>query len=338
MIIINDKNFFIKENTIVTLGNFDGFHSGHLELIKRLNEEKNKFDDDDNGIYFRQILNNNSSIVFEDNQKLLSSSFKTVIFSFYPHPLTYIKNVDMKTILSLEEKTMELEKLGLDYFINYPFDDDTMNIEAEEFVKEILVKRMNLKKIIIGEGGRFGKGHKGDVKLLKKLGIEYDFQVIVVPQKKQESEKISSTQIRELLINNKFEEIKKLLEKDYYISGTVIAGKKLGRKLQFPTANILPSKEKLLPQNGVYITKTEVDGQIFESISNIGYNPTVDTIDNKTIETHILNYSNDLYGKIIKITFFEFIREEKKFINVEKLKEQILVDYDIAVRFFKSKK
>ncbi len=334
---INNKNFSFKEKTIVAIGNFDGFHYGHLELIKRVNLEKGKY-------YKNYIKNNNvmhnydinSSIIF-DNQELLSCYVKSVIFSFYPHPLNYIKNIKMKTILSMEEKIDELESLGLDYFVCYPFDEHTMNIAATKFVEEVLVKQINMEIIIVGEDFKFGSGQKGDINLLKKLGQKYNFEVIQIEQKKDMNKKISSTDIRKLIEGNNFIEIKKLLGNSYYVKGEVINGKMLGRTINFPTANIVPQQDKLLPRNGVYVTTTEIDGKVYKSISNVGINPTTDNYSNKIIETHIFNYDDDIYGKKIKVNFFEFVRNEKKFNGIDELKQQISLDCDTALKYFESK-
>ncbi len=335
MITINSKNFSFEDKTVVAIGNFDGFHYGHLKLIEQVNLEKDKH-------YKNYIKNNdikynydeNSSIIFDNNQKLLSCPIKSVIFSFYPHPLNYIKNIKMKTILSMEEKIEELRNLGLDYFVCYPFDEETMNISATKFIEEILVKQMNMETVIVGEDFKFGNKQKGDIKLLKKLGQKYNFNVIEIEQKKNMNKKISSTNIRELVEKNNFAEIKKLLGNDYYVKGEVVNGKMLGRTINFPTANIVPNEDKLLPRNGVYVTSVEIDDKKYKSISNVGVNPTTDNYYNKIIETHIFNYNDNLYGKKIKVNFYEFIRVEKKFNSVEQLKEQISLDCDIALKYF----
>ncbi len=341
MVTIKDKEFFVKEKTIVAIGNFDGFHYGHLELIKKLNNEKNKSNSSlvniSNKENLHKLFNNDSSIAFGNSQELLGYPFKSVVFSFTPHPLSFIEKKEMKTILTLNEKIKELKKLNIDYFVNYPFDEEVMNMRAEYFIKEILVKKLNLKKLIIGDGFKFGKNNEGNINLLKSLSLKYKFELIVVPQKNQNNKKISSSLIRELIESGNLKDVKPLLGKHYYIKGVVINGKRLGRLLKFPTANILPNKNKLVPKNGVYITTTKIDGKLYESISNIGFNPTTDGLKHKILETHILDYDEDLYGKVIKVNFLEFIRGEKAFKNLDALKEQIAIDCKVAIDFFNNR-
>lgn len=319
MEIFNKKDFSVSENTIVAIGNFDGFHRGHQQLISRLINEKN------NTRFNSSNEDNNCSEIQP----------KSVVFSFYPHPLKFTKNIDIKTILTLDEKIDELDEFGVDYFINYPFDNDTMNLEPEEFVKTILVEKLNIKKLIVGEGFRFGRKHSGNVEILEKLSEKYNFELIRITHENENKNKISSTTIRELVDSNNFKEIKKLLGKDYYVSGKVISGKMLGRTINFPTANIKPMDDKLLPKNGVYVTETEINGKIYRSVSNVGVNPTTDNLKEKIIETHIFEYKKDIYGKEIKVKFYEFVRPEKKFNNLQELKEQIEIDCNFAKAWVK---
>ncbi len=308
MKMINGKEFFLEENTVVTIGNFDGLHLGHQKLIEEIKKIKN------------------------------DKGFKSVVFSFYPHPIQLIKKSEIRTILSQDEKKKELEKFDIDFFINYTFDNKTMNLLPEDFVKNVLINQLKCKVLVIGEEFKFGKNNMGSIDELNLLSQKYDFNIITIKHENINNIKISSRLIREDIKNAEFNSIKNKLGKEYFIEGKVVSGKKLGRTINFPTANLLPHKEKILPQNGVYITKTEIAGKEYRSITNIGVNPTIDNNNNKIVETYIFDFNQDIYDKTIKVKFYEFIRAEVKFKNIDELKDRMREDYEIASQFFLNKK
>lgn len=302
MLHITDENIIQVKNTAVTLGNFDGFHLGHQKLIDELKNNANKDD-------------------------------LTVVFSFSPHPISILKNNPVYTILSQNEKVEFLQSMNVDIFVEYPFNKQFAQIEAETFFKCILVEKMRCKTLIVGSGYRFGAGKKGDCNLLLELGDKYGVKVIIVKTIDDKSAKISSSVIRQYICEKKFEKIESLLGRPYYICGTVETGKQLGRTIGFPTANIFPSDFKLLPPNGVYLTKTEHKGFVYNSITNVGINPTVDGT-RKIIETHIFEFNKEIYGELLKINFYKWIRSEQKFNGLESLKNQINLDVLEAKKLF----
>ncbi len=302
MKVINSKKINIKESAVVTIGNFDGIHIGHKKLIDTL--EKSIIDD-------------------------IGSK---VVLSFYPHPLEYIKGYKVKTILSQREKEKELLSLGIDYFIKYPFDENTMNMEAKEFFIEVIVDKLNCKTLVVGECFKFGKGNKGDIKFLKTMCSNYNIKLYVVENRLIDKVKVSSSNIRKLVMEHSFKEIEKRLNKKFYMCNKVIEGKKIGRTLGFRTANIKIRDDKIVPPNGVYYTYTTVCGKKYDSVTNIGITPTFENC-NRSIETHIINFNKDIYGEEIKLEFNEFIRGEKKFKNVRELMDQIELD----IQFVKNK-
>jgi len=301
MVHITDANINLDKNTIVTLGNFDGVHLGHQKLIDVLKSPE-------------------------------YSDLKKVVFSFYPHPLKVIKNADIKTIFSRAEKHHLIKNMGIDVFVEYPFTLDFSILLPEEFVRNILVEKLKCKILVIGDGYKFGKNKSGDALHLKDMGEKYGVEVIIVSHEMDSSEKISSSTIRSFILDGEIEKANNLLSRKYFVEGTVVSGNKIGRTIGFPTLNIIPDSEKLLPPSGVYKTTTfHKDFDAKKSITNIGFKPTVGSLE-KTIETHIFDFNKDLYGEIIKIEFEKFIRKEKKFANIEELKEQIKNDIEEANR------
>ncbi len=287
----SSKNINIDEKTVVTLGNFDGFHIGHLSLVDKIKEY----------------------------------DFKKVVFSFYPHPVALMKDEPFFTLFSNEEKREILKNMEVDTFIEYPFDKETSNLSPRDFIIDVVIEKLNAKVIVIGEDYRFGKNKLGDYNLLKVIGKEYDVEIVSIPHILNNGEKVSSTMIRNLLVNREIEEVSRLLGKPYFIYGTVTMGKKLGRTIGFPTINIVPSKNKLLPPSGVYRSRVIIENESFFSITNIGTNPTVSGT-NTVSESHIFNYNGNLYGKKVKVEILKWIRDEKKFNSIDELKEQISID------------
>lgn len=277
--------------TAVTIGKFDGFHLGHRSLL---------------------------SAVLQERKRGLAPcvvSFSTVV------------DTDRSVIYTKEEQRKLCEAMEIDVLAEYPLDESLREMSAEYFVSEILCKRLQAKVIVAGEDFRFGKNRKGDIALLQSMEERYGYRTVCVPKVKDAEGRISSTQIRELLGEGKIGAANELLGRPYAVFGEVMHGKKLGRALGFPTINLIPSREKLLPPYGVYVTKTKIDEQWFDGITNIGLRPTVDSNHQVSVETHLFQYEADLYGKQVEVQFLQFLRPEQKFADVEVLKKAMREDF-----------
>ncbi|MGL6105926.1 bifunctional riboflavin kinase/FAD synthetase [Romboutsia sp.] len=281
--------------SVVTIGNFDGLHKGHSVLIKKAVE------------YSR--LNN----------------IKSVVFTFKNHPANYFTSSTIKNIITNEEKINRLKAMGVDYIINVPFDEYMTKISASDFIKDILLDKLNIQKIIIGHDFSFARNKEGNANLLQVLSHKYNFDVEIVSPIKINDVRVSSTHIRNLINEGNVCKVKDYLGYNYEIEGKVIHSKKLGRTIGFPTANVEVDKEMSIPKRGIYATIVYVDGEKYFGATNIGYNPTVKG-QNLSIETNILEFNEEIYGKVIKLEFLERIRDEKKFSSLEELKKQLQKD------------
>lgn len=305
MKVIENKDITHNVSTAVTLGNFDGVHLGHQKLISTVMEYASK-------------------------EKLMS-----VVFSFYPHPLSlFNKDETFYTIFSRHEKEIIIKDMGVDELIQYPFTMEFANLEAEDFAN-ILFERLKTKVLVVGADYCFGKGRKGTYDLLKQLGEEKGVKVIKINSVNYDNERVSSTRIRECIRNGNIKLANILLNKNYFIKAKVSEGNKIGRSIGFPTANIIAPENKLLPPDGVYMTKVFHKGQYYESITNIGMTPTFGG-NYRKIETHIFNFSKSLYDEEISVIFYDFIRKEHKFSSADELKEQIKRDKKKVLENFKN--
>lgn len=303
---ITGDNIILNNPSIITLGNFDGIHLGHRQLINTVKHYAKK------------------------------EHLSSVVCSFLPHPKLVFKNDNnFALILTPEEKRERIKKMGIDIYIDFPFDIDFASISPKTFAEKFLFKNLMAKIIVVGENYTFGYKKQGTAEFLKQMGKKYDVRVISVPSVMVNNQRVSSTYIRQLLENTKLEEANKLLYEPYSIIGTVIEGKKLGRKLGFPTINILADSIKLFPINGVYATKTIYNNFIYNSITNIGYNPTVNG-KIKTVETNVFDFNKFVYSQKVEIQFLKFIRNEMKFSNIEELKNQIALDTKIVKNYFEN--
>lgn len=292
--------------TAVTLGNFDGLHKGHrslIDIMKKKAEEQN---------------------------------LKSIVFSFYPHPMFLFKtNSDSRAlIMGYEEKRIVIEQTGVDAFIEYPFTKEFSSLSPEDFAR-LLFEQLNCKVLVVGFNYHFGKMAKGNCALLEEMGKEYGVEVICVPSVNFLEERVSSTRIRNALLNAEIALADELLTIPYFVYGTVVHGKRLGHTIGFPTMNVDADKKKLFPPNGVYATRTVIDGKIYSSVTNIGVQPTVNGTD-KVVETNVFDFDEDVYGKKVTVYFFEFIRPEKKFDSLDALKAQLAKDVESAKDYFGS--
>nr|WP_294570686.1 bifunctional riboflavin kinase/FAD synthetase [uncultured Romboutsia sp.] len=284
----------IKES-VVTIGNFDGIHKGHQVLIEKATEYAKK------------------------------NNVISTVFTFNNHPVNYFKPNSIKNIITNNDKIKILKTMGVDYIINIPFDEYMTKISGYDFVKDILIDKLGAKKIIVGHDFTFARNKEGNIDLLKELSKKNGFLLEIVNPVKIDDIRISSSYIRKLILDGKVEDARKYLGRNYKLSGEVIHSKKLGRTIGFPTANISIDENIIIPKVGIYATKVYVNGTIYYGATNVGYNPTVNG--NKlSIETNILEFNDDIYGKIITIEFLERIRDEKKFNGIEELKEQLQKD------------
>lgn len=295
MKIINDTlDFQLSKVSAVTLGKFDGIHRGHQKLMNKVLAQK------ENGL-------------------------TSVVFTFAKMPGTDIYEKG-QTILTGKERQRHLERMGIDVLIECPFVPELSTMEPEIFIEKILVQRLHVKYIAVGSDFRFGYQRKGDCALLQKLSRQFGYEVEAVEKETFDDQVISSTYIRQLLNLGKMEKVQALLGYPYYVSGTVIHGQALGRTIGVPTINFLPDAEKMLPPNGVYLTGTFLDDRRIWGITNIGVKPTVSGEKLTGIETHLLDFDEDLYGKELTVAFYDFERPEQKFDSLELLKKQLEQD------------
>ena len=261
--------------------------------------------------------------VHRGHQKLLSrilekKNLKSVMFT--------INGRKSGFVLTDEEKRFMLEKTGLSYLIDCPFIPSVSGMEAEDFVREILVNRLHAKSIVVGKDFHFGYKRGGDATLLLWLQKKYGFQVEVVEKEQYKGRDISSTYIREALHDGNVKLANELLGYRYYVSGIVLHGRQIGRTIGMPTTNLLPPQEKLLPKDGVYLTRTFVKEDEYYGITNVGYKPTVGGETRRGVETYLFDFDGDLYGQDLMVEFIEFRRPEQKFQSLDELKAHILSD------------
>ena len=298
------NEFHSDKKTIVTLGTFDGVHLGHAAILKKLTQNTQ------NGI------------------------FESTVLTFFPHPRMVLQGKsDLKLLNTINEKIDLLEKIGIDNLIIHPFDEKFAELNAEEFVSTILVNQLRVQKIIIGYDHRFGKNRTANIDDLINFGTQYGFEVEQISAQEIDEISISSTKIRTALEEGDIQLANEYLGYRYFLSGTVVKGKQLGRTIGFPTANIsLEEDYKLVPQNGVYVVRAEIDGKTIYGMMNIGFNPTVQG-KKKTIEVHLFDFDSDIYNCKIQVSILQRIRSEKKFESVEVLKDQLKKDKTFSLDY-----
>jgi riboflavin kinase/FMN adenylyltransferase len=302
------ENLCLK-NPVVTLGIFDGVHLGHKVLIARL----------------------------IDTAKNLNG--ESVIITFFPHPRLVLSEnkASLAFLTTLDEKTTLLQKNGVDHLIIIPFDHDLSNKEACQFIEEILVKKIGAICLIAGFNNLFGRKGNSDFGTIRKCAESFKIKVEHVEALETDKGIVSSTLIRDALLRGELEEANSLLGYNYILNGTIVEGKRLGRELGFPTANIDPdSKNKLIPKDGVYAVEVTVDGAGYLGMMNIGTNPTVnDNASNRTLEVNIFDFDRQIYQSKICIVFRRRLRDEIKFSNITLLVEQLELDKKMTLQFLK---
>ncbi len=296
-VIANIELDAIKQSTGVGLGNFDGLHIGHMALINTLISECRL-----HGLH-------------------------SVVYTFTKHPDHMLRKTLISPLITTnEQKAKLLSSADLDTLCYQEFDENYSRLSPDEFIQNILIDRLKIKLAVVGFNYHFGYMGKGDVEYLKKSGEKYGFRVIVVPPVKVNAEIVSSTLIRSYIKKGNMDRVFQLLGRHFSLHGTVVGGRRIGRTLGFPTANILAHPNMIVPANGVYITKTKFEGKWVNSITNVGIAPTIRDENLFSIETHLLDYDGDLYGKAIEVCFIQKLRGEKRFESVEALKAQVAQD------------
>ena len=302
-------NFSSQKKTILTLGTFDGVHVGHQSILDKLKKATHQ------------------------------GSYESVVLTFFPHPRMVLQqDSSIKLLNTIDEKATLLEKFGIDNLIIHPFDEVFSNLSAEEFVKNILVDKLNIHKIIIGHDHRFGKNRTADINDLILFGEKYKFEVEQINAKEIDEIAVSSTKIRKALLEANIKLANEYLGYSYFISGKVVEGKKIGRTIGFPTANIqINESYKLLPKNGVYVVSSKINNILYFGMMNIGKNPTLGD-NEQSIEIHFFDINEDIYNKNLQISILEHIREEQKFNSLTELQAQLEKDKLFSLNYIQNLK
>ena len=289
---------------VITVGTFDGVHVGHQKILNKI----------------RTIANNNNG--------------ETALLTFDPHPRKVLFNSSnsLKLINTLDEKINLLSNYGLDHLIIHPFNKDFSRITPTSYVRDLLVNQLNVATLVIGYNHQFGRNREGDITLLHELSEVYNFNVQEINAEEINEIKVSSTKIREALSMGDILQANNYLGHDFTLSGEVIEGNKIGRSIGFPTANIsIKDEEKIIPANGVYAVKVKLNDQCFNGMMNIGNRPTIEETNKSSIEVHIFDFSDNIYGLKIEIVFKAHIRKEEKFSDIDTLKKQLINDQKAAL-------
>ena len=301
------SDFFCNRETIITIGTFDGVHLGHQKIVA-------------------QITKNAHALNCE-----------SLVLTFFPHPRMVLQEgTEMKQLNTLNEKIALLDNLGIDNLVVHPFDKEFSRLTAEEFVKKVLVDVFKIKKIIIGHDHRFGRNRTATIDDLIQFGETYGFDVEQISAEEINEVSISSTKIRNALLEGNIELAANYLGYDYSLTGIIFKGNQLGRTIGYPTANITIEEDyKLIPNNGVYIAKSVLNGKTVFGMMNIGTRPTVDGT-KQTIEINFFDFKQDLYGQKITISLLHRMRSEQKFESIDALKNQLGKDKKTALAFIEN--
>lgn len=297
------------KNAVITIGAFDGVHAGHQAILENLRK-------------------------YAENVK-----GETIVITFHPHPRRVLNNVDAPSMLtSLEERIERFQTIGIDHLVIVPFDHIFAELSAEEYLSKFLLQLFKPKIIVIGYDHRFGKDRIGDFQYLKSMSSSMGYEVIEIPEQVLQESRVSSSKIREYVLNGDIEQANKLLTYPYQLHGKVIEGDKLGRTLGYPTANLsLIDSDKLIPASGVYAVTVKIhqNGNIRneKGMMNIGYRPTVNGKERR-IEVHIFNFDEDIYHHQMKVSLIRYTRKEMKFSGLDALIEQLTKDKEQITRIF----
>lgn len=295
-------DFYIEEDTVLSLGKFDGIHRGHELLLEHLSAKK-------------------------------ECGLSAVIFTFDIPPRRNVSHVEAKVLTTNEEKRYMFEHLGMDYLVECPFTTEIMQMEPEQFIEK-LVRQLHVRCIVAGADFHFGHNRAGDAQTLRECAARYGYEVIVIGKKKEGERDISSTFVREEIEQGHIGMANRLLGYRYFVTGVVAHGNQIGRQIGIPTINQLPPEEKLLPPNGVYVTEVYMEEQKYRGVTNVGRKPTVGVDNPVGVETHLLDFREDVYGRMVTVEFLSRIRGEQKFPSVDALREQMMSDIAFARAYF----
>jgi len=285
--------------TIIALGNFDGVHIGHQQLIGRTVKSAK------------------------------AANLKSAVFTFSNHPRNVLSKEKVKSILYPDEKAAIIENLGVDYMFNIPFDDEIQHMDAIAFINHLLLEKLKMKEAYCGFNYKFGYKASGDIEVLMRESVKKQFGIHVLEPVEIDGAVVSSTRIREAIECGNMDECIKLMGRPYTVGGEVVVGNRLGNKIGFPTLNLIVDDSMVTPASGVYITYCTYSGKRHPSITNVGIRPTVGAFE-KNMETHIFNFDEELYGKTIRVEFIKKMRDEKKFEDMDTLAKQITKDCIMA--------
>ena len=291
------ENFPADEASIVTIGTFDGVHLGHQQILKQLIDTSRK------------------------------SKLKSVLLTFFPHPRMVLQpDISMRLIQTIQEREKALQKTGLDYLVIHPFSTEFSRLSADDYVKQILVEQLNVRKVVVGYDHRFGRNRTASLEDMYHYADIHEFEVIEINAEKIESTAVSSTKIRKAIDEGNIELANTYLGHSFTIEGMVIDGDKRGRELSYPTANIdLQNQHKIVPKQGVYLVKSKLKGRVVYGMMNIGTKPTFNAA-MPSIEVHFFDWNGNLYGQAVQVELLKWVREERKFNTVEELQTQIQAD------------
>lgn len=304
MTIINDKNFQMQSNTVVTFGKFDGIHKGHRKLFKTARE-----------------------IADKENLPLVAFTFKVCEGCKFG----YMEN---SRITTDKERNEIFESLGADYVVEFPFDEEVAATEAMDFIRNVISNMLKASYVVVGTDWTFGKNKAGNTDVLKASQKLFNFTAVVMEKELYQQREIGSSWIREEIINGNMENAAILLDYPYTISGNVCHGKKIGSTMGIPTVNIVPEEEKILPPYGVYASKVYIGNELYYGVTNIGVRPSVPEQNGLAIETFILDFDKDIYEEDIKVCLCHFQRPEMKFSDMQALAKQIEQDIQFTKSYF----
>ena len=305
MKVFRDSDKFDYDNrSVVTVGTFDGVHLGHKKIIDKLNDIKK------------------------------SKKLRSVLVTFDPHPQIVLKNrtKDIKILTTTDEKLELLKSFDIDFIYIINFTKEFAETSSEEFYKTYLIDKIGMVELVLGYDHKFGKDREGNIDTLRNLADKHNFNFHKVEEFKINNENVNSTAIRDSINESNLEKASLFLGRNYSLAGQVIGGDKRGKSLGYPTANIKPlSKNKLLPNTGVYLVSIELKDSLYYGMMNIGYRPTISDNNERIMEVNIFNFDENIYDEIIKINFIEKIRDEKKFDSLNELKKQLSADKEYSI-------
>ncbi|AUN96634.1 bifunctional riboflavin kinase/FAD synthetase [Bacteriovorax stolpii] len=309
MIVVKDlkelKNVYNENKINVTIGNFDGVHLGHREFLAHIKKDS-----------------------VQDHAKF-------VVVTFVPHPLQILKSHTGFLINTYAERRELLAECGVDYLLEIDFTRDFSTLSPEAFLEKFIFSFDGIAKIYLGHDFAFGANKSGDFHVAKTFCDTRKTSLILQQEFKVKSSPVSSTEVRTAIQSGSIEKVSELLGRNYFLSGRVIKGEGRGKKIGFPTANLGYDKELIIPAKGVYITQVKIKDMVYNSVTNIGVNPTFNTGYDIHVESHLLDFTHDIYGEEIRVSFIKKLRDEKKFPSVNDLVAQIKADADLARDYFK---